>query len=333
MAVGGYRPCAVRCLSAVSRRRPPAIERPNRGVRPPSWAPPRRASRRWPWRMARARPDARARVGRLDAGVPRHGHRHRQADRRPSRPRCPTTSRRRSTRGRTFTVAALPADRPGRRSPASRPAAAGPLLVGGTGLYLQAVVDELDDPGQFPEVRAELEAEPDTPRRSTRRLTELDPVAAGRMEPTNRRRIVRALEVTRRQRAALLQLRPGPRRPPADRASPWSARLPRDDARRTDRGALRRQIAAGFLDEVRRLLADPRRPVAHRRARPSATRSCSPTSPARSPSTRRSTWPCGAPAGSPAASGPGSAATPASAGCAPTTRGPRRPLVEARARW
>src|SRR3546814_6030745 len=36
------------------------------------------------------------------------------------------------------------------------------LLVGGTGLYIQAVVDDLEIPGQYPEVRAELEAAPDT---------------------------------------------------------------------------------------------------------------------------------------------------------------------------
>ena len=57
------------------------------------------------------------------------------------------------------------------------------------------MVDDLEIPGQFPEVRAELEAEPDTAALHAR-LAELDPVAAGRMEPTNRRRVVRALEVT-----------------------------------------------------------------------------------------------------------------------------------------
>ena len=69
------------------------------------------------------------------------------------------------------------------------------MLVGGTGLYLRAVIDDLTLPGRFPEVRAELEAEPDTVALH-RRLAELDPVAAARMEPTNRRRVVRALEVT-----------------------------------------------------------------------------------------------------------------------------------------
>ena len=68
------------------------------------------------------------------------------------------------------------------------------LLVGGTGLYLRAVVDGLTVPPRWPDVRAELEAEPDTGALH-RRLAERDPVAAARMEPTNRRRVVRALEV------------------------------------------------------------------------------------------------------------------------------------------
>lgn len=73
------------------------------------------------------------------------------------------------------------------------------LLVGGTGLYLRAVIDQLSVPGRFPEVAAALEAEaeaPGGPARLHARLRALDPVAAARMEPTNRRRVVRALEVT-----------------------------------------------------------------------------------------------------------------------------------------
>ena len=69
------------------------------------------------------------------------------------------------------------------------------LLVGGTALYVQAVVDDLDIPGQYPDVRATLETDGDT-RALHAQLAALDPVAAGRMEPTNRRRILRALEVT-----------------------------------------------------------------------------------------------------------------------------------------
>jgi tRNA dimethylallyltransferase len=73
------------------------------------------------------------------------------------------------------------------------------LLVGGTGLYVRTVVDQLSLPGRWPDVAAELDARADRPGglpELHRRLTTLDPVAAGRIEPTNRRRVVRALEVT-----------------------------------------------------------------------------------------------------------------------------------------
>lgn len=71
------------------------------------------------------------------------------------------------------------------------------LYVGGTGLYGRAVLDDFEIPGQYPQVRAELES-----RASAQlgvlysQLRGLDPLAASRMEPTNARRIVRALEVT-----------------------------------------------------------------------------------------------------------------------------------------
>jgi len=72
------------------------------------------------------------------------------------------------------------------------------LLVGGTGLYLRAVVDDLQMPGRWPEVAASLEADADREGVEAlhSRLEKLDPVAATRMGPANRRRIVRALEVT-----------------------------------------------------------------------------------------------------------------------------------------
>ena len=73
-----------------------------------------------------------------------------------------------------------------------------PILVGGTGLYVDAVVNELNIPGQFPEVRASLQAEladGATLEMLFARLASLDPTAAGRMEPTNERRLLRALEV------------------------------------------------------------------------------------------------------------------------------------------
>jgi tRNA dimethylallyltransferase len=91
-----------------------------------------------------------------------------------------------------------------------------PVLVGGSGLYVHAVLDELDFPGTDPDVRAQLEA--DLAEQGTsalyRRLHRLDPVAAARILPSNGRRLVRALEVIRltgRPFSAALPL-PGPAR-------------------------------------------------------------------------------------------------------------------------
>lgn len=73
------------------------------------------------------------------------------------------------------------------------------LLVGGTGLYLRAVVDAFEIPARYPDVASELEREADEPGGLAvlhDRLACLDPVAAARTTASNRRRIVRALEVT-----------------------------------------------------------------------------------------------------------------------------------------
>ena len=72
-----------------------------------------------------------------------------------------------------------------------------PVLVGGSGLYVRAAVDEMEFPGTDPSVRARLEAElaENGPALLHRRLAEQDPAAAGAILPSNGRRIVRALEV------------------------------------------------------------------------------------------------------------------------------------------
>jgi tRNA dimethylallyltransferase len=131
------------------------------------------------------------------------------------------------------------------------------LLVGGTGLYLRAVVDDLEIPGRFPEVRAELEAEPDTVALH-RRLDELDPVAAGRMEPTNRRRVVRALEVTLGSGRPFSSYGPGLEAYPPTRFRLLGVALPDEVVDARIEARYRDQLDAGLVDEVRRLLADPR---------------------------------------------------------------------------
>lgn len=71
------------------------------------------------------------------------------------------------------------------------------LYVGGTGLYGRAVLDDLDIPARYPDIRHTLEARAEENLRALYdELVELDPIAASRLEATNERRVVRALEVT-----------------------------------------------------------------------------------------------------------------------------------------
>ena len=91
-----------------------------------------------------------------------------------------------------------------------------PILAGGSGLYVRAVLDELDFPGTDPDIRARLEQElaDRGAERLHERLTKLDPTAAAAILPSNGRRIVRALEVielTGRPFSATMP-RPGPAR-------------------------------------------------------------------------------------------------------------------------
>jgi tRNA dimethylallyltransferase len=131
-----------------------------------------------------------------------------------------------------------------------------PVLVGGSALYTRAVLDRFEFPGTDPEVRRGLEDELAAvgPTELHHRLAEADPVAAARILPDNGRRIVRALEVV------------------TITGRPFSASLPEHeyaDARTVQIGVdidrptldprieqrVRAMFDAGFVDEVRRLLA------------------------------------------------------------------------------
>lgn len=72
------------------------------------------------------------------------------------------------------------------------------VLVAGTGLYLRAITDLMEIPGQWPELRAALyeRANAEGSHVLHAELAERDPAAAAKIEPSNTRRIVRALEVT-----------------------------------------------------------------------------------------------------------------------------------------
>jgi tRNA dimethylallyltransferase len=131
-----------------------------------------------------------------------------------------------------------------------------PLLVGGSGLYVRAVLDELDFPGTDAAVRARLEQELAAVGAAELhgRLARLDPEAAAAVLPSNGRRIVRALEV--------IELTGGPFRAQLPEPRPHYPAvvvgLDREPGDLDERVALRvdRMWAAGFVAEVAALADD-----------------------------------------------------------------------------
>jgi tRNA dimethylallyltransferase len=130
------------------------------------------------------------------------------------------------------------------------------LLVGGTGLYVQAVTDALDLPGRYPETVAALE--PLSTDELTARLIELDPVAADRVPPGNRRRLLRALEVTIGSGRRFSESGPGLTAFPSTPFVLTGLAVPRDVLRARIGARYRRQVADGLVDEVRALVEEPR---------------------------------------------------------------------------
>jgi len=135
------------------------------------------------------------------------------------------------------------------------------VLVGGTGLYLRSVIDDLSIPGRFPEVADELEAalnagEVDVPDLHAR-LVALDPVAAQRMESTNRRRIVRALEVTIGSGQPFSDFGPGLEAYPPSRFPLFGIEMANEEVDRRIGERFAGWMQAGLLDEVQALAARP----------------------------------------------------------------------------
>lgn len=133
-----------------------------------------------------------------------------------------------------------------------------PLLVGGTGLYIRAVVDNLAIPEVAPqwELRRELEARAEREGAAAlhAQLAAIDPASAASIDPRNLRRVIRALEVcltTGRPFSEQQGARPSPYRPlllglTCERPLLYQRADQRVDA----------MLAAGLIDEVRRLVAE-----------------------------------------------------------------------------
>ena len=138
-----------------------------------------------------------------------------------------------------------------------------PLLAGGTMLYFHALLHGLSPmPAAEPALRAQLQSELDAGGAAAlhAELSHHDPVAATRIHVNDPQRLLRALEVFR------LSGRPISDWQRAARAQPFPFRVLRLVLAPADRAVLHERIerrfdamlAAGLLDEVRRLRADPR---------------------------------------------------------------------------
>ena len=143
------------------------------------------------------------------------------------------------------------------------------LLVGGTGLYLRAVTDDLTFPGRFDAEAGELRTALDAagPSGSAARaaacaalhdrLGSLDPVAASRIEPGNERRVVRALEVTLGSGRPFSSFGPGLERYPPAKVELLGVQREAEESDRRIGLRFERLLDDGFLDEVRALAARP----------------------------------------------------------------------------
>ena len=137
-----------------------------------------------------------------------------------------------------------------------------PLLVGGTMMYFKALVDGIDDmPPADPAIRAAIDAEAAAhgwPAMHAR-LAEVDAVTAARLQPNDSQRIQRALEVWRSSGTPLSTLHQRAQREKPAQDGALLALEPASRAWLHARIAQRfdAMLAAGFLDEVRGLRADP----------------------------------------------------------------------------
>ena len=134
-----------------------------------------------------------------------------------------------------------------------------PILVAGTGLYLRALTDPMELPGQWPEIRRLLEVRVGREGVAAlhAELALVDPLAASRMEPSNERRVVRALEVVLGSGRQFSSFGPGLDEYRPTRFVMVGLRWPRPVLADRIEQRVHRMIAAGLVDEVRALLESP----------------------------------------------------------------------------
>ena len=128
------------------------------------------------------------------------------------------------------------------------------VLVGGTGLYVDSVVNGFTMPGRFPEARAEVDRQLIAEGIASlyARLVSLDPKAATKTQPNNDRRIVRALEVCLGSGRPFSSFGPGLQETRSTAAAFVMVAIawPRAGLRQRIETRFARQLADGFLGEA-----------------------------------------------------------------------------------
>jgi tRNA dimethylallyltransferase len=127
-----------------------------------------------------------------------------------------------------------------------------PFLVGGSGLYVRAVLEGLTIPRVAPDHARRKELEREDVAALYARLRQIDPVAAEKIDPRNKRRVIRAIEVceTTGKPISAQQKRVEPNY----RVLRIGLTLPREELYRRINARVDQMIAAGLIDEVRGLL-------------------------------------------------------------------------------
>ena len=142
-----------------------------------------------------------------------------------------------------------------------------PILVGGTGLYLKALVSGISPIPPVPlaiRQRLRAAAEGISPAALHNRLAEVDPAGALKIRPSDPQRILRALEVFEATGIPLARFQTGPRQPLVDNWAGLFLAPERDCLNRRINARFEAMLAAGALDEVRilqRAQYDPALPI------------------------------------------------------------------------
>lgn len=123
-----------------------------------------------------------------------------------------------------------------------------PIICGGTGFYISALIDDLLFPEVPPNLKLRAELEKETPAELFAMLKKIDPARAKTIDAQNPRRLVRAIEIAR----ALGKV------PPLKRKSPYNPLIigiaaPEDQLRERIHLRLLKRMKTGMVAEVQRL--------------------------------------------------------------------------------